>query len=466
METIGLFLKIIAIFFLLYLLLYITFLLLSVIVGAINLYDKEKKREIKNELKHEYYFPISIIVPAYNEEVTILDSIKSLLNLDYKLYEIIVVDDGSKDNTSQKLIDHYNMIKVDRPIRKVLKCQEELGIYEAPDTNVSLTLIKKKNGGKGDVLNMGINASKYPYFVCIDADSVLQKDSLERIAQPVIENENVVAVGGYIRIAQSMKMKDGEIENCILPANLIVLMQIMEYDRSFLASRILMNEYNGNLIISGAFGLFKKETVIAVGGYDCDTLGEDMELVVKLHDFCCKHKIKYQISYEPSAVCWSEAPSTLKDLKTQRVRWHRGLFQCMHKYREMFLNPLYGLIGSISYLYYLIYELLSPVIEIFGLFATILAGSIGLLNIPFMIRFYLIYALFGALLTITSFLQRVYTQNLRIYKRDVLKVTLLCLVENSLFRLYLDFIRMTAFIGYKKKRTDWGELERKGIENN
>ena len=212
----------VGVFFLIYLLLYATYLFLSILVGAWRLYHLDRMRRIKNELKHPFYFPVSILVPAYNEEVTILDSVLSLLTLDYKLYEIIVIDDGSADRTAQILIDYFHMKKVDRPIRHTIPCKMEKEIYESTETKIKLTLIRKENGGKGDSLNMGINASAYPYFLCIDADSMLQKDSLERIVQPVMEDDGVVAVGGLIRIAQCVEMEDGNVVNYRLPWNILV----------------------------------------------------------------------------------------------------------------------------------------------------------------------------------------------------------------------------------------------------
>lgn len=307
---------------------------------------------------------------------------------------------------------------------------------------------------------MGINASQFPYFICIDADSMLQRDSLERIVQPVMEEDDVVAVGGLIRVAQCVVMEEGRVVNYHMPSKPITRMQVMEYDRSFLASRILLDNFNGNLIISGAFGLFKKDVVVAAGGYDHNTLGEDMELVLKLHAFCKQNKIPYAIRYEPNAVCWSQAPGTLRDFKSQRRRWHLGLFQCMMKYRFLFLNPGYGLSLSFSYLYYLLYELFSPQVEILGLFVTLAAGFCGMLNWAFMIRFFVLYAVYGSVLTLTAFFQRIYTQNLKIGFKDAVKAALACLNENLFFRFYSDFVRGTAFIGYKKKKKDWGEIQR------
>ena len=452
-DTVG-------VFFMVYLLIYATYLFLSIVVGALRLYYQDRKYLIKNELKTSFYIPVSILVPAYNEEVTILDSVLSLLNLDYKLYEIIVIDDGSTDSTSQILINHFHMDKVDRTIEHKLSCEKEESVYEAAGTKVKLTLIRKQKGGKGDSINMGINACDYPYFVCIDADSMLQRNSLERIVQPVMKDDNVVAVGGMIRIAQCVKMKNGNVLDYHLPWNILVSAQVMEYDRSFLASRLFMDVFNGNLIISGAFGLFKKDIVIATGGYDDSALGEDMELVMKLHTFCRNNKHKYSIRYEPDAICWSQAPESLKDLKIQRRRWHLGLYECMMKYRKMFLNPVFGLAVLASYLYYLMYELLSPLIEIFGLIVVVAAGFMGLLNWPFMIHFFLLYAVYGAVITMTAFYQRIYTQNIKICRIDILKASVFCLFENVFLHVFMDFVRGTAFVKYKKKKNQWGQIKR------
>lgn len=457
---VEIFLRGVGTFFLLYLILYATYLFLSVLVGAWRLYQHDRMAQIRNELRHDYYVPISVLVPAYNEEVTIVDSVRSLMDLDYRLYEIIVIDDGSKDETAARLIEAFSMRRVERPVYLRLKCRPLKAVYEAPGTKVKLTLVHKENGGKGDSLNMGINVSRYPYFLCMDANSLLQKDSLEKIAQPVLEDDCVVAVGGLIRVAQCVEMENGEVVGYHLPANPVTCMQAMEYDRSFLASRILMDQFNGNLIISGAFGLFKKETVVAAGGYDAGTLGEDMELVVKLHVYCRNNQQKYAIRYEPNAVCWSQAPTSLKDLMKQRRRWHLGLFQSMVLHRQIFANPRFGLVSWISYMYYLLFELLSPAIEVFGILTMVLAACFGFLNVPFMLRYFLFYAAYGAAMTMTAFFQRIYTQNLRITLLDAARALAMCFMESLFFRYVLSFVRVTSFIGYKRKKNQWGAIKR------
>lgn len=460
MDFIKTFLHYVGIFFIMYLVGYSTFLFLSVIVGSTVMYDQRKKELLKNELRHDYYVPVTIIVPAYNEEVTVIDTIISLLSLEYTLYEIIIVDDESKDNTLKVIVDYFNMRLIKRPIIKRIECQPEELIYECYNQKVPITVISKKNGGKADSLNMGINASQYPYFICMDADSMLQFDSLEKIINPILESDIIIATGGLVRPSNGVKLKKGRVIKYKLPSSVLACMQTLEYERSFLASRLLLNRFNGNLIISGAFGLFKKDIVISSGGYDHSTMGEDMELVVKLHVFCRSHNIPYLIQYAPDAICWTQTPEKLGDLIKQRKRWHIGLFQCMWKHKKMFANPKYGAVGLISYLYFLIYELLSPFIELFGILTIILAFGLNLINVPFMMLFFLMYVVFGATLTITAFFTRIHTQNIKLAFSDVIKAILLCMLEITGLRFIMAFIRVTAFIGYKKKRLNWNKIER------
>ena len=394
-EAVKLFLFCVDVFFVAYLFGYSTFLFLSVIVGSVDLYQKRRDDELKNNLKRKFFIPISILVPAHNEETTIVDTVCTLLRQDYPLFEIIVIDDGSEDETAQRMIDYFQMQKIERPIRRQLRCKAEKAIYETKSNKIQLTLILKENGGKGDTLNMGINASRFPYFICMDADSMLQKDSLFEIAKPVLENDKVVACGGQVRISNGIEMVDGEVTKYSLPKQMIVAMQVLEYDRSFLASRIFMDHFNGNLIISGAFGLFQKKMVILAGGYDPSTMGEDMELVVKLHVFCRANHLDYSIRYAPDAICWSQGPGNLLDLMKQRRRWHIGLFESLTHYRYAIGKKEYGLMGTISFLYFWLYELMSPYIEVFGLFTIVLSYFFNLINVPFMFLFFAVYAGFA-----------------------------------------------------------------------
>ena len=448
-----------------YLILYSTFLFISVIVGALVLYYRNKRTRYKNVVDHEYQVPVTIVVPAYNEEVTVVETVKSLLSLEYHSYEIIVVDDGSKDNTSGVLREAFDMHPVRRPIKRQVPCKDAEIIYECFTEKVPLVLIRKVNGGKADALNMGINASRFPYFICMDADSVLQADSLVKITRPVIENDNIVAVGGVVRPCNDVELEGGRVKHYQLPKNPVACMQVVEYDRSFLATRILFDSFNGSLIISGAFGLFKKEAVIAVGGYDSKTMGEDMELVVDLHKYCTANKKPYAIKYATDAVCWTQAPERLKDLCKQRKRWHLGLFQTLMKHRSIATDIQSGPVSFISYAYFFIYEFLSPFIEFFGLIVTFLSLITGLINLNFFLMFTAIYALFGATLTLTSFFARTQTSEIKLSLRDVGKAVLMCLLEIVFMHNVITYVRATAFIGYRKKKLQWGRIERKKINS-
>ena len=449
-------LRVVEIFFVLYLAGYSTFLFASVLTGSNQLFANIKKRQLHNSIHHEYYLPISIIVPAYNEEVTIVQTVRSLLALEYRTYEIIVVDDGSQDKTAELLRATFSLHPVQRPIRRQLPCQDQHAVYEGvSEKGVPITLICKENGGKADSINMGINASQYPYFICLDADSVLQRDSLTKIVKPVLENQNVVAVGSMIRISNDSIFQEGRLVQLRLPRKLIAAFQVMEYERSFLASRILLDKFNANLIVSGAFGLFRKDAVINVGGYQVGSMGEDMELIVKLHSYYRSNRLPYAIKYAYDAICWTQAPEHFRDLLKQRKRWHIGLFQSMTRHVNM--------ISTFGYLYYLLYELLSPVIEITGIVVTILAYCFGLLNLRYMVILFLAYALFGSMLTVISFLARNFLSEVRVRKRDIVKAFLICIPENVVLRFVLAWTRLLSLLFYRGKRTKWGSIQRYAI---
>ncbi|MCL2865383.1 MAG: glycosyltransferase family 2 protein [Lachnospiraceae bacterium] len=459
MDFLRTFLYYVSIFYIVYLIIFATFSFFAIIVGAYRLYVDDRILKFKNKLNHDD-LPISILIPAYNESVTVVNSVNSLLNLDYQQYEIIVIDDGSEDDMAQKLIDEFGMKLMNRPINHVLVCQPEEVVYENIVKGVNLTLIRKKNGGKGDALNMGINASRYPYFVCMDADSKLQTDSLKEIVAPVFEDDTTVAAGGMVLISQCVQMENGKAVRYRLPPNLLVSIQAVEYNRSFLASRILMDTFNGNLIISGAFGLFKKSTVVAAGGYSPDNLGEDMELVLKLHGYCRNNNMEYRMCYQPSAICMTQAPTSFRDLRTQRRRWHVGLLQSMFVHRRVMFNLKFGLVSAFSYLYYLMYELVAPIIELFGILTIMLALYLDVLNIGYMIGFLVMYAIYGSIISLSAFSQQVYTQKFRVLFSDMLKTLLLCILEFAFFRYVLVVVRFIAFFRYGKNKNTWGKIKR------
>jgi cellulose synthase/poly-beta-1,6-N-acetylglucosamine synthase-like glycosyltransferase len=436
------------------------FLIASVTVGSVELNAQKRRNMTFNYLQSDYYIPISVIVPAYNEELTVIDTVNSLLGQNYRLYEIIVVNDGSKDNTAQVLIDRFDLQKVNKPIRKKIQCSSEDAVYVSYDYKVPITLITKKNGGKADSLNLGISAAEYPYVICIDADSMLQHDALEKIARCAMESDETIAVGGLVRIVNDVVVDEGKVVDYKLPKKLILCMQVFEYDRSFLASRLLFDKFNGNLIISGAFGLFRKDILIEMGGYNINTIGEDMEVIVRMHAVARANNIPYNIRYTSDAVCWTQVPKSLKDLATQRRRWHIGLLESIKNHRTILFNPSYGLLSFISFTYFLVYELLSPFIELFGVASIIVAMFFKLINVPYMLMFFGIYVVFNSIISLTAFFSRVYAMNVRLKKIDIVKAIFISLFENIGLRTILVYVRFSALLGKRKKQPEWGVIER------
>ena len=342
------------VFFLFYMFLYSVVFFITTFISSLNLYDFASRKRFSNAeyLDNEFNFiPITIVVPAHNESLTIIDSIESLLQLDYPLYEIVIVNDGSTDDTLDKIINHYNLRKVNKPYQRLVPSKPALGIYQNEE-KIKMIVVDKVNGGKSDALNLGINISNFPMFLCVDADSVIKRDALKKIVQPFLEDDKTVAVGGNIKISNGMTFEDGEIVDFDPPRNLSVKFQKVEYLRVFLNSRVSLDGINGNLIISGAFGLYKKNAVVNVGGYTHGLMGEDMEIIVKIHSFYRKNNLEYNTSYVPDAICYTEVPEKLKVLQKQRRRWHVGLGQSLKLHKYMLFNPHYGVVGTISFPYF------------------------------------------------------------------------------------------------------------------
>ena len=451
-------------FFFVYMMLYAVFLFVSVIIAAMVI--EERARRIffydRNSLKSELnYVPLSVLIPAYNEALVIVDNVKSLLRSDYHAFEIIVIDDGSSDGTCEAMIEAFDLQKIDRPLHNILPTKPAIAIYESVDTEIPIVLVQKENGGKADSLNMGINVSSYPYFLGLDADSVVQEDTLRNLMESVIRNKHVVACGGMVQIANEAVIVDGKIQEHKFPKNLLVRFQLLEYSRTFLGSRLFLDTFNGNMIISGACGLFKKDLVVQLGGYDTNIIGEDMELSVRLHAYCQANHIKYRMVYNPNAICWTQVPENLEQLHKQRRRWHLGLIQSLLKYKNVLFNVKYGLMGCVSMVYYLIFEALSPFIEFIGLIFIITAGLLGSLNFSFWISYYLLFLAFSILVTITSFLSRMYVFSAKISAWQGFSIIIFSFLECLIFRPFVTLCRMSAFVNYKKNKQVWGDMKRK-----
>ena len=452
------------IFFLVYIFIYAIIFFVSTLSAMLYINDNIFKRMFSNTVRIknlENYTPISILIPAYNEEVTIQRCIESTLSLNYKLYEVIIINDGSTDNTENVVIEAYKLLKVSKPIKNVVKASEHISIYEGESENgINITLINKKNAGKADALNTGINASIYPYISCIDADSILQKDAMREIISPFLTDDTTVAVGGNIKIANNIKIVDGNIQKIYSPKNPLVIFQMLEYCRVFLTTRVWLNKFNGNLIISGAFGLFKKKSVINVGGYNSDSIGEDMDLVVKLHSFYRKNEIPYTIQYVTDAICYSQVPKTYKDLKSQRIRWHMGLMESLLGHKYIFLNPGYGVVGVFSFLYFFVFEFLSCVIELIGTITIIVSYAFGFINKEFFITFFMVYMLYSSVISIASIILEGYLFRGSIPISIKLKLIIFSLIEPFGYRQFCSYFRILGIIKYDYRKNSWVKIQR------
>jgi len=453
------------IFFFYYVFIYAIVFFISTISSLIELYEDKRKKRYLNKLSiqsKDNYVPVSILVPAYNEESTIADCIESLAHQEYPYYEIIVIDDGSSDNTSNVVVDRFKLNRVARPMRRLVKCKKEESIYEGVINNkIKITLVRKENGGKADALNMGINLSKYPLFISLDADSILQKDSLNNIVMPYMEDDTTIAVGGNIKVSNSVVLDNGEVVKTLTPKNLLVIFQTIEYFRVFLTTRVWFNKFNGNLIISGAFGLFNKKAAINVGGYDTNTIGEDMDLVVKLHSFYRKNELPYSIKYSHKAICWSQVPEKYKDLKGQRRRWHIGLITSLFTHRYILLNPKYGLVGVFSFLYFAVFEMLSCIVDVFGLGLIILSYFLGYLNIDFLFTFLFVYIAYGIVISLASIILESYSFKNTLNLKSIFIYTIFSALESFGYRQLSGWFRLSGFIGYRKRKHQWSKISRK-----
>lgn len=446
-----------------YNILYSLLTLLFIIASAFSLSDfvmnRVHMRTLNLNIKNSH-IPISILVPAYNESLTILSSVESLLRLDYPGYEIIIVNDGSTDGMEELIISHFGLHQVFRPIRKSIETKPWNSIYEANIGKTKLTLINKENGGKADALNLGINASNYPLFVAMDADSMLQANALKRIVYHFVKSEKTIVVGGNIKVGNNCILKDGIIHKIASTKNPLIIFQTIEYLRVFLSSRVALNLFNSNIIISGAFGLFKKKAVIEVGGYDVSTIGEDMELIMKLHEYNISRGNQYIIHYAPDAMCYTQSPEDLKSLKAQRIRWHIGLMDSLIKYKHIIFNTKYKMFGFMPVSYYAIFELGAPIVDIFGFILIPIAYLTGYVSLDIFLFYFLCFSIYNISISIVSICFEAYLFKAPFSGPMVVQLIIFSVIECLGYRQICSLFRILGMLRYRKSRETWGKIHR------
>lgn len=406
---------------------------------------------------------ISILVPAYNEEVTIVASIRSMLQLAYSDFEIIVINDGSKDSTLEVLIREFSLLPFPESRRESLTTQPVRSVYRSTRFP-NLRIIDKENGGKADSLNAGINAATHSLFCGVDADSILARDSLLRVVQPFLNDATTVATGGTVRIANGCEVTDGFLKKVELPTNIWALFQVSEYLRAFLFGRLGWSKLNAVLIISGAFGLFKTDVVIAVGGYRSDTIGEDMELVIRIQRLLRRQRKIYRIEFLPEPVCWTEVPEDMKTLRNQRIRWQRGLSESLNSNWGLMFSRNGGRPGWLAFPFMVLFEWLSPLIELGGYIFMLYAYAFGLISWEAFNAFLVMAIGMGILLSVSGLLLAEISSNIYPKFRQLALLLLVLVAENFGYRQLTTWWRLLGLYRWVSQReSSWGEMARKGV---
>jgi cellulose synthase/poly-beta-1,6-N-acetylglucosamine synthase-like glycosyltransferase len=408
--------------------------------------------------------PVALIVPAYNEQDAILQTIGSLMQLNYPEKEIIVVDDGSTDATAQRVIHAFSLMRMDLLYRQAIPAKGPVNFYFNPE-HPSLLLITKPNGGKSDALNVGINVARSPYFCTVDADSIIERDALLRLMEPVVTSSiNTVVTGGVVRIANGSTLKDGEVKDICLPKKWIERCQVVEYLRTFLFGRPAWNFLNATFICSGAFCLLHKESVLAVGGFSDDVVTEDIDIIARLHHYLRQKGWGYRMVFTTDPVCWTECPTSLNMLARQRRRWQLGLMQTVMKHDKMLLNPRYGWMGMLSMPFHAYVEAVGCVVEAFGTILIPFSFLIGAMPLSMFFLLMFLAIGYGTLLSIASVLLGEIT--VRRYPRfkEVMILVGYAFVENFGYKQLTTFYRAQGVLQFFRGKQKWEVVEHAGLK--
>ncbi|MCC6245641.1 MAG: glycosyltransferase family 2 protein [Gemmatimonadaceae bacterium] len=406
--------------------------------------------------------PISVLVPAYNEEATIASSVVSFLTLEYPRHDVVVVNDGSRDATMDVLIAQFDLYEVPPAVNVRIATAQVRGYYRSRRFS-RLMVIDKENGGKADSLNAGLNAARHPFVLAVDADTIIEPDALIRLSRPFTLGKSVAAIGGTVRVANGCRVAHGRVLDPRVDSRVLPGIQTVEYLRAFLFGRLGFNRLGGNMIISGAFGLFSRSHLLAIGGYEHGNVTEDMDLVVRLHRWLSDHRDPSVVTFIPDPVAWTEVPTSLAVLGRQRERWHRGLISTMWTRRTMLFNPRHGVIGMITYPFFFFGEMLAPLVELFGYIMAIAAIVSGRFDGAFAILFFSVSVGYGALLSFWAVLLEQLTFRRYTHKHDFWRMLVFALLENVGYRQLTAWWRLKAFYNVARGERGWGKMVREGF---
>ncbi|MGU7778705.1 glycosyltransferase family 2 protein [Burkholderia sp. PU8-34] len=410
--------------------------------------------------------PIALLAPAYNEEMGIVDCVKALFALEYPLTEVIVINDGSTDDTLRVLTDAFELTPTQRTFDMVVTHKPIRGIY-ASRVHPNLLVIDKENGGKADAMNAGINLARAPLFCAIDSDSLLESDALLRIVRPFVEQpQRTVAVGGVVRVVNGCHVQSGRVVEMRAPKRFLPLVQSIEYLRAFLMARVAWSGVGALTLISGAFGLFRRDVAVQVGGFGTDTIGEDLDLVIKMHRHLREQRRPYNIVFLSDPICWTEAPESLRVLKGQRCRWQRGALEVFFKQRDMLFRSRYGRIGWLGMGQILIVDILGPLAELLGYILLPVFWMLGWVDIAYFKAFLSLVVLFGMFLSVSSLVLSEVATHPFPRLADLLRLALAAMIENFGYRQLNSCWRMLGWWQFLRKDKSWGEMTRVGFNAN
>ena len=407
--------------------------------------------------------PISVIAPAFNEELSIVDSVRALLALEYPEHEVIVVNDGSTDATLDTLTKAFALEQADLPQVAELQVTQILGTYRSA-THPNLILIDKENGRKADAVNAGLGFARTPLVCIIDADSIIEPDGLLRSAEPFLTDDgSLVAVGGAIRIANGCEVKGGSLRKIGVPKAWLPRFQVVEYLRAFLTARVANAHFDALTLISGAFGLFRRDVLVEIGGYRHDTIGEDLELMIHLHRHLRDKQVPYSFDFVPEIVCWTEAPATLGGLRNQRARWQQGALETLERHRSMLFNPRYGRIGMLMMPQIVLEDVLGPPAELIGYIVFPAAYALGLLSGQEALAFLFLTFVLGTGLSVGTLALEESQLRRTPTARDLWRITVAAVVENFGYRQINLVFRLIGIKRHLRGETAWSAVPRVGF---